>query len=138
MRIKMLLAATAALTSMFATPASAQDAGRAIISIYHAAPGHQVELLKWLANQDRAAQAAGVPGTQLYVHTDGDSWDYLMIAPVTTPEQNAAIEAAGKKLGIESGIRASIDLRKHIASHTDTFVAGPMTAAQVLSRLGEK
>jgi hypothetical protein len=138
MRIKMLLAATAALTCMVATPASAQDAGRAIISIYHAAPGHQVELLKWLANQDRAAQAAGVPGTQLYVHTDGDSWDYLMIAPVTTPQQDAAIEAAGKKMGIESGIRASIDLRKHIASHTDTFVAGPMTAAQVLSRLGEK
>ena len=138
MRIKMLIAATAALTCLCSAPASAQDAGRAIISIYHAAPGHQIELLKWLANQDRAAQAAGVQGAQLYVHTDGDSWDYLMVAPVTTPQQDAAIEAAGKRLGIEAGIRASIDLRKHIASHTDTFVRGPMSPAQVLSSLGEK
>jgi hypothetical protein len=138
MRIKMLLAATAALTCLFATPAAAQDPGRAIISIYHAAPGHQLELLKWLSDQDRAAQAAGVAGAQLYVHTDGDSWDYLMIAPVTTPQQDAAIEAAGKRIGVEAGIRASIDLRKHIASHTDTFVAGPMTAAQALTALGGK
>ena len=136
MRTKMLTAAAAALTCVLATPAAAQQTGRAIISIYHAAPGHQIELLKWLASQDRAATAAGVGRAQLYVHTDGDSWDYLMIAPVTTPEQDAAIEAAGKKLGIEAGVRASIDLRKHIASHTDTFVRGPMTAAQYLSRQG--
>jgi hypothetical protein len=134
----MLAAAAAALTCVLATPATAQQTGRAIISIYHAAPGHQIELLKWLASQDRATTAAGVGRAQLYVHTDGDSWDYLMIAPVTTPEQDAAIEAAGKKLGIEAGVRASIDLRKHIASHTDTFVRGPMSAAEVLAALGEK
>jgi hypothetical protein len=138
MRMKIVTAAAAAFACAIATPASAQQTGRAIISIYHAAPGHQIELLKWLANQDRAATAAGVGRAQLYVHTDGDSWDYLMIAPITTPEQDAAIEAAGRKLGIESGVRASIDLRKHIASHTDTFVRGPMSAAEVLSALGEK
>ena len=138
MHTKMLTAAAAALTCAFATPAAAQQTGRAIVSIYHAAPGHQVELLKWLAAQDRVTTAAGVGRAQLYVHTDGDSWDYLMIAPVTTPEQDAAIEAAGKKLGIEAGVRASIDLRKHIASHTDTFVRGPMSAAEILAALGEK
>ena len=138
MRTKMLTAAAAALACALATPATAQQTGRAIVSIYHAAPGHQIELLKWLASQDRATTAAGLGRAQLYVHTDGDSWDYLMIAPVTTPEQDAAIEAAGKKLGIEAGVRASIDLRKHIASHTDTFVRGPMSAAEVLAAFGEK
>ena len=106
MRTKLLTAAAAAITCALVTPAAAQQPARAIVSIYHAAPGHQIELLKWLANQDRAATAAGVGRAQLYVHTDGDSWDYLMIAPVTTPEQDAAIEAAGKKLGIEAGVRA--------------------------------
>jgi membrane-bound lytic murein transglycosylase B len=81
MRTKLLTAAAAAITCALVTPAAAQQPARAIVSIYHAAPGHQIELLKWLANQDRAATAAGVGRAQLYVHTDGDSWDYLMIAP---------------------------------------------------------
>jgi hypothetical protein len=138
MTMKLAIAAAAALACGLATPAAAQEPGRAIISIYHAAPGHQIELLKWLNGQNKAAAAAGVPAAQIYVHTDGDSWDYLMIAPMTTPQQDAAIEAAGKKMGIEAGVRASIELRKHIASHTDTLVRGPMTAGDVLTAMGER
>ena len=33
---------------------------RAIVSLYHAAPGQQEALLHWFAGQDRAARAAGV------------------------------------------------------------------------------
>ena len=62
---------------------------RAIISIYHAAPGHQEALLQWFAQQDRIAAAAGVPAGQIYAHTDGDSWDYLSIQPATTDAQRA-------------------------------------------------
>lgn len=138
MRSRLITAAAAAIACSLSTPATAQEAGRAIISIYHGAPGHQVELLRWLAQQDRAAAAAGIGRSQLYVHTDGDSWDYLIISPVTTREQDAAIEAAGKRMGIAAGPRASIELRKHITSHTDTFVAGPMTAADALAAVGER
>lgn len=108
---------------------------RAIVSLYHAAPGHQVELLKWFAQQDRIAQAAGVAPMQLYVHTDGDSWDFLGINPVTTDAQDDAFDAAAKKMGVTSGPRASIEFRKYIAVHTDTLAIGPITADQALARI---
>lgn len=110
---------------------------RAIVSLYRAAPGHQVELLKWFAQQDRIAQSAGVAPMQLYVHTDGDSWDYVGINPATTDAQDAAIDAAAKKLGLPSGPGVALDLRKHIAMHTDTMTVGPTTAAQALAWYGQ-
>ena len=108
---------------------------RAIISIYHAAPGHQQALLEWLAQQERISAAAGIPASQLYAHVDGDGWDYLMIAPATTDAQDDAFDAAAAKMGLPTGPKVGMELRKHIQSHTDTFVAGPMTASQMLDRL---
>src|SRR5690349_6168663 len=70
---------------------------RAVISIYHAAPGHQEMLLQWLAQQDRVSTSIGLPPSQIYAHTDGDSWDYLMIAPATTDAQDKALDAAAAK-----------------------------------------
>jgi hypothetical protein len=136
MKLKLILAAAAACA--MTVPAVAQDAPQYIVSLYRAAPGQQVALLKWMANQDRAATAAGVAASQIYVHTSGDSWDYLIINPVTTTEQDDAIEAAAKKMGIISGPRAGIEFRTMIASHTDTTTRGPQTAAQILATLGEK
>ena len=138
MTIKMLFAATAALSLATIQPAGAQEAGRAIVSIYHAAPGHQVELLKWLAAQDRAAAAAGIPRSQLYVHTDGAEWDYVIIAPMTTEAQDTALDAALTKMGMPTGAKAGIEFRKHIMSHTDTLARGPTSAAEFLASLGEK
>ena len=108
---------------------------RAIVSLYHAAPGQQEALLRWFAQQDRIAQAAGVGTMQLYIHTDGDSWDYMGINPVTTDAQDDAMDAAAKKLGLQSGARVSLELRKYIASHTDTATIGPISAEQALARL---
>ena len=130
-------AAAAALACTFAAPAASQAPGQGIVAIYHVAPGHHVEFLKWLDQQDRIATAAGVPRGQFYAHTDGDSWDYLVINPVTTPAQDAALEAAGRRMGVNV-MRGGIELRKHITSHTDTFVRGPMSAADYLAMLGEK
>ena len=138
MRIKLAFAAAAALALSVPTGASAQSAGTGIVTLYHAAPGQQVALLKWLAQQERIAAAAGVPASQLYVHTDGDSWDYMMIAPATTPAQDDALDAAAKKMGLGGGPRGGIELRKHITSHTDTFVSGPMKASDYLATIGEK
>jgi len=56
---------------------------------------------------------------------------------VTTPAQDAALDAAGKRVGVNM-MRGGIELRKHITSHTDTFVRGPMSAADYLAMLGEK
>ena len=128
--------AAAAALCLWAAPALA-DPGRAIVAIYHVAPGQQLAFLKWLDQQDRISVAAGVPRGQLYAHTDGDSWDYLMINPVTTEAQDAAFDAAGKKMGINT-MRGGLELRKYITSHTDTFTRGPMSAAEYLTMMGEK
>lgn len=138
MTLKLALAAAAALA--FALPASvaAQSSPKAIVSLYHAAPGKQVALLKWMAQQDRVAASVGVAASQIYVHTSGDSWDYLVINPVTTEAQDSAIDAAAKKMGMPGGPKASIEFRTMIATHTDTYANGPMTAAQILAELGEK
>ena len=58
-----------------------------------------------------------------------------MIAPVTTDAQDQALDAAAAKMGLPSGPKVGLELRKHIQSHTDTYVVGPMTAAQMLDRL---
>ena len=138
MKLKLALAAAAASACLWSVPAIGQDAPQHIVSLYRAAPGQQVALLKWMARQDQAAMAAGLPASQIYVHTSGDSWDYMVINPVTTKAQDDAVDAAAKKLGLTSGPRASIEFRTMIASHTDTTTNGPMTAAQILARLGEK
>lgn len=138
MRLSFAIAAAAALACTFAVPAQAQQAGRAIVSIYRAAPGHQIELLRWLAEQDRIAAAAGVGPGQVYAHTDGDSWDYMVIFPQTTPAQDDALDAAAKKMGLPYGPMVGIELRKHIALHTDTLVRGPMSASEMLAGLGQK
>ena len=133
-----LVAAAAASTLMLAvSPAMAQPAkGRAIVSLYHAAPGQQEALMRWLADQDRAAAAAGVAPGQVYVHTEGASWDFMTISPVTTEAQDKAIEEAARKLGVTTGPRSGLEFRKYILEHTDTFANGPMTAAEYLSSLG--
>jgi len=136
MKLGKILAAAAACA--LATPAIGQEPPEHIVSLYRAAPGQQVALLKWMARQDQAAMAAGLPASQIYVHTSGDSWDYMVINPVTTKAQDDAVDAAAKKMGISSGPRASVEFRTMIASHTDTTSNGPMTAAQILARLGEK
>lgn len=107
------------------------------VALYRAAPGQQVALLRWLAAQERAAQAAGLPAGQFYAHTDGDSWDYLAIDPVTTPAQDAAVDAAAKKMGLATGPASSLEFRKYIAVHTDTFAIGPTTPAQYLAMAGQ-
>lgn len=139
MKMLVKLAAAAALSASILAPtaAIAQTATpRAIVSLYHAATGHQEALMRWLADQDRVSTSIGLPPGQVYVHTDGDSWDFMIIYPVTTAAQDAAFDAAAKKMGIATGPRAGLEFRKHIQTHSDTFTNGPMTAAQYLASLG--
>ena len=137
MTIKYLAAAAAAFSLCVASPAVAAEPGKVIVSLYRAAPGQQVPLLKWMAQQGRAAQAAGVAQSQIYVHTSGDSWDFLVINPQTTAAQDDAVDAAAKKMGIPTGPKASIEFRTMIGSHTDTYANGPMSAAEILAEIGD-
>lgn len=131
----MFAALAAACALSFAAPTLAAEPGRAIVSLYRAAPGQQLALLKWMAAQDRAAAAAGVAPSQIYVHTSGDSWDYLVINPQTTEAQDDAMDAAAKKMGMASGPKASLEFRTMISFHTDTMANGPQTAAQIIANI---
>ena len=101
-------------------------------------PGSRSPCSSGSPRQNRAAQAAGVPVGQLYAHTDGDSWDYLAIDPVTTPAQDAAVDAAAKKMGHAGRRRQHRSSSANISSmHTDTFAIGPVTPAQYLALAGQ-
>ena len=125
----------------FAAPAArAQTAGaemkeppRAIIRIYRIAPGKQLDFLKWMAEADAIAKEAGVPVGHLYAHTDGDSWDYLDVAPDLSKEQDAKVNEVSKKHGRKTGFPASLEIRTFVATHTDTHVIGPVSAADLVA-----
>jgi hypothetical protein len=117
-----------AIATLVPTPVFAQDAGKAVVSIYRIAPGKHLEFLKWQAVRDAAATEAGVGATQWYAHMDGDSWDYVGISPTTTDEQDDKIEKILDGKHLTTGFKAGLEFRTMVASHTDTLARGPTTA----------
>ena len=106
---------------------------RALITIYRVATGKQLDFLKWLAEQEAIAKEAGMPASQVYSHTDGDSWDYLSVNPVLTDAQQAKVDEVTRKRGHKTGFSQGLEFRALVSSHTDTFVMGPTTAADLVS-----
>jgi len=127
--LHVVLAASALLALSAAAPAQDRHPP-SIVSIYRIAPGHQADFLKWMAAREAIARQLGVPDTQWYRHLDGDSWDYVAIAP-DTRTMDDKLDAAAKQKGLTSGVKASLELRQWMAVHTDTYAAGPMTAEQM-------
>jgi hypothetical protein len=111
-----------------------KDPPRGRISIYHVAPGRQLDFLKWMAAQEEVAKEAGVPAVVLYAHLDGDSWDFVGIAPLTTPEQDKKLDEVAARKGLKTGFPAALEFRALLTSHTDTQVAGPISAAELVAQ----
>lgn len=137
-----LSSAGVALGLLLAVPAFAQSAPaapppkptRLLVEIYRIAPGQHEAFLKKIAQYDEANRLAGLPPRQLYVHSDGAAWDFMLIQPAATPpDKSAALDAAWDKLKLPSGADFFIDFRSVIAEHSDTFVNGPTTAADYLA-----
>lgn len=129
----LVLACALALLAPRWTPDKKAPA-RAKITIYRVAPGKHLEFLKWMAAQDEVAREAGVPTVQLYAHIEGDSWDYLGIAPITTPEQEEKLDEVAARRGLKTGVPASLEFRELLASHSDTFAAGPTAAKDLVAQ----
>jgi hypothetical protein len=108
------------------------DVGRIRISIYHVAPGKQLDFLRFWAAQNEIAKEAEIPPVELYAHIEGDSWDYVLLRPVTTPEQDKALDEIAVKRGVKTGVPASLAFRELLTSHTDTLAAGPMSPENLL------
>jgi hypothetical protein len=113
---------------------SAAEPPKMLVEIYRIAPGQHTAFLEAIAKFDEANRMAGLPPRQLYVHSDGASWDFMLIQPAETPpDKAAALDAAWEKLGLPSGADFFLSFRQYIASHEDTFVLGPTTAADYLA-----
>ena len=121
----------AAAVPFCAQAADEADAPTAIVSIYRIAPGKHLEFLRWLAAREAVDKAVGVPATQVYMHRSGAAWDFISIAPETTPEQDARVEAEAKKRGLATGFKAALEIRTLMAEHSDTLAEGPVTATQL-------
>ena len=65
----------------------APEPGHAMVSLYRIAPGKQLAFLKWMATRDAIDQQLKLPRAHWYAHMDGDSWDYIAIAPQLTDAQ---------------------------------------------------
>jgi hypothetical protein len=112
---------------------AAEEPGRVRISIYRMAPGKQLDYLRWQAAQDEVAKAAGIAAPQVYAHVDGADWDYLVVFPLTTAEQDKKMDEIARGKGLKVGFPSSIEFRQLLASHSDTLAAGPTTAAALVA-----
>jgi membrane-bound lytic murein transglycosylase B len=134
--MKRMLATALVVLAAFALAAPRWDpqkkeAGRARVSLYRVAPGQQLAFLKWLAAREEVAKEAGIPAGQLYAHLDGDSWDYLLMAPITTPEQDAKFDEVAARKGVKTGFASALQFRDFLTFHSDTLVTGPVTAVEL-------
>lgn len=122
-------------SALFASAPAFGESKDMLIEIYRIVPGKHEEFLRHLALLDQANAEAGLPPRQLFVHQDGASWDFVLLQPAhTTDEQDAKLAAAFKKLGIPGGAKFFVNFRTMIAEHTDTFVE-QTTAAEYLKKL---
>ncbi len=135
-----------AILCMSGSPAEASEAevsaqpkpNKVLIEIYRIAPGKHEAFLRKIASYDEANRLAGLPARQLYVHSDGANWDFLLIQPASTPVDKAeALDAAWKELGLPEGARFFLEFRQDIVEHSDTFAHGPTSAAQYLAGIDQ-
>ncbi len=114
---------------------SAKEPPRAIVSLYRVAPGKHAAFLKWMADRDAIDKQLGLPRAQWYAHFQGDSWDYIAIAPMLSDAQQKKEDDAAKAKGLTIGAKSSVEFREFIASHTDTLSFGPMTVSDMLNEV---
>lgn len=131
------LSALAAVAIAASAPSSAQEesaAPKTMVEIYRIAPGQHEAFLEEIARYDEANRLAGVPPRQLYVHSDGADWDFILIQPDEyPPDKQAALDKAWKQLGLPSGADFFLNYRRFVAEHTDTVAIGPTSAADYLA-----
>ena len=121
------------------TSAMADDEPTTWFEIFKLAPGKQEPFIRMIALEDEVLKAGGQPPIKLFIHSNGADWDVLLMKPSSdydaTPEQEAAMAARRKALGLPSGSAYFIAIREMIAAHTDTKTIGPVSAADWLAKL---
>jgi hypothetical protein len=134
-----ILAISLIVVAVAQAPVSTPKPGRYTIQIFHVVPGKAIDFLKFNADREEIRNEAGAPPKQWYRHSDGADWDYLSITPLGSPAEEAAsqerIDAVTRKHNEATGAAGGMALRALLLDHTDTYVVGPMTAAQLLKEV---
>lgn len=116
----------------------ATEPQRLLVEIYRIAPGKHEAFLRDIAAYDEANRRADLPPRQLYVHSDGAGWDFMLIQPASTPDdKREALDAAWEELDLPSGAKFFVSFRENITEHSDTFAWGPTSAADVLDSIDD-
>jgi hypothetical protein len=132
-----LLVLSCAAPQLFAQETKPAEPEQFIVSLYRIAPDQHKEFIQWMGRLDMMSQEVGIPPTKVFVHDEGDAWDYLFIRAVPTPEQQEKLDEMSKQRGLHSGIEQHFQVRKYILHHTDTYVWGPMRLAE-LDKIAER
>jgi hypothetical protein len=137
-RFLVALGCLALVTSAINAADAPAEVPRKLVEIYRIAPGQHEAFLEFIARCDEANRRAGLPPRELYVHSDGAGWDFMIIQPASTPnDRRAALDKAWDELGLPSGEVFFLQFRRYVAEHDDTFVKGPTTAADFLAGRGK-
>lgn len=126
-----------AAPQVFSQEATTSVSDQVMVSLYRIAPGQHKDFIQWMGRLDMMSQEVGIPATKVFVHEEGDSWDYLFIRAIPTPEQQTKLDELSKQRGLHSGIEQHFQVRKYILHHTDTHVWGPMRLAE-LDKIAER
>lgn len=131
-----------ALLGSQAANAEDKKPSRHLVAMYQVAAGKHLDFLKWMAAREAVAREAGASDTMWFMHQNGASWDFIAI----TPEPDAAkqaevdkkIDAISKQRGLSIGVRASLEFRQYMGTHSDTYALGPMTADELVKAAEKK
>lgn len=117
-----------------ATPPAPPAVGRVLIEIYRIAPGMHEAFLEEIARYDEVNRQVGLPPRQLFIHSDGADWDFMLVQPAKTPADKVeALDKAWDAMKLPSGADFFLKFRRFIAEHSDTYASGPTTAADFLA-----
>lgn len=140
--LALLLMTGAALAQDPPAKATASDARvemtTPVFEMFRLVPGQTEAFIRSMALWDQVNVAGGQPPTQLFLHAGGEGWDVLLYKPSRpkpTPEQEAAMAAKIKELGLATGPLYFLEVREQMADHLHFEGAGPTTAAQWLAEL---
>lgn len=104
-----------------------------VFEMFRLVPGKTEEFIRDMAKWDEVSAAGGQPPTQLFLHAGGEGWDVLLYKPARpkpTAQQEAAMAAKAKAMGLPTGALYFVDVREKMADHVHFEGIGPLTAAK--------
>lgn len=131
------LAAPVAAKEKAADPAAVEMTAP-VFEMFRLVPGKTEEFIRDMAKWDQVSIAGGQLPTQLFLHAGGEGWDVLLYKPARpkpTPEQEAAMAAKAKQMGLPTGALYYVDVREKMADHVHFEGTGPLTAEQWVAQI---